>query len=416
MRIIHVNTSDQYGGAARSAYRLHASLKKAGVDSRMYVQDKEGGDGDVYSTNSKIGKLWAKIRPYIDRLPASLFRYTVAQNFSPAIVPGRAASQINSALPDIVHLHWIAMGFIRIETLKQFRQKPLVWTLHDSWAFTGGCHLPFTCTTYTARCGKCPALGSGSEYDLSRWVWNRKARIFDNLDLTVVTPSRWLGECAKRSSLFKKTRVEVIPNGLDINTYKPLDQSFCRDVLSLPKDKKVIMFGAMSSTSDKNKGFHYLVEALRRIAATSYKDEVVAVVLGADAASEDLDIGIDIRFLGRLHDDTSLAVAYSAADVFVAPSIQENLSNTVMESMACAIPCVAFDIGGMPDMIEHKRTGYLAVPYEASDLADGISWVISDQERGRELSSASRKKIEEGFSDVHCAEQYALLYRELHSC
>jgi len=381
----------------------------------MFVQEKESRDADVYSTSTKVGKLWAKIRPYIDRLPAHLFRHAVSHNFSPAIVPGQALNRINSMHPDVVHLHWIAQGFIRIEALKRLRATPIVWTLHDSWAFTGGCHLPSICTAYTKRCGKCPILGSGLEHDLSRWVWGRKARIFGSLDLTIVTPSRWLGECAKRSSLFNRTRVEVIPNGLNTHTYKPLNQDFCRDVLSLPKDKKVVMFGAISSTSDKNKGFDYLVGALRRIAATPYKGEVVAVVLGADAADGNLDIGIDIRFLGHLHDDASLAVAYSSADVFVAPSIQENLSNTVMESMACGIPCVTFDIGGMPDMIDHKRTGYRARPYEEGDLADGILWVISDPERWRELSGSSRKKIEEGFSDTHATQRYSSLYRELTS-
>lgn len=379
----------------------------------MFVQNKDSGDQEVFSGNTKTAKLLAKIRPYVDHLPATLFRHAAGQNFSPAVVPGRAINKLKILNPDVVHLHWIAHGFIRIEALKQLRYKPVVWTLHDSWAFTGGCHLPYTCTAYMEHCGRCPVLGSQSDYDLSRWVWNRKRKIVDILNLTIVTPSRWLGECARRSSLFRNIPVEVIPNGLDISTYKPRNPDFCRELLSLPKSKIIIMFGAMSSTNDTNKGFDHLLGALRIIADTPYKNKVTAVVLGADRAQKELMTGIDIRFLGHLHDDASLSAAYSAADVFVAPSIQENLSNTVMESMACGTPCVAFDIGGMPDMIGHKRSGYLASPYEESDLADGILWVISNTDRQREYSIASRKIIMEGFSDTLAAQRYAILYKNL---
>lgn len=412
-RVIHVNTSDQYGGAARAAYRLHSGLRNAGLDSRMFVQDKSSSDHNVYSSVTKLGKLAAKIRLHIDQIPVNFLQRLHGQLFSPAIVPGRAISKIKDHQADIVHLHWLANGFIKIEPLKYFRGGPVIWTLHDLWAFTGGCHYPFTCTRYEECCGRCPVLESTKEYDLSRWVWNRKNKILKKLDLTIVTPSRWMGERARKSSLFKSTRIEVIPNGIDTQLYKPLNQDFCREVLSLPKDKKIIMFGAISSTTDTRKGFDYLIAALRQIAKTSYKDELVAVVIGGNAPIEPIDIGLDIKFLGHLHDDTSLAVAYSASDVFVAPSKEENLANTVMEAMACGVPCVAFDIGGMPDMIEHQQTGYLAKPYEVEDLAEGMLWVVTDRERKRRLSSFSRQKIEEGFSEKCCAERHISLYEEL---
>jgi len=409
-RVIHVNASDKHGGAARAAYRLHSGLRKNGLDSVMFVQDKEGDDDDIYGAETKFGKLFAKIRPYIDHIPARIGRNANGQNFSPAIVPGGAARKINALQADIIHLHWLAKGFIRIESLKHFKQRPVVWTLHDSWAFTGGCHVPYTCTRYLEHCGKCPILESSTEYDLSRWVWNRKARILETLDLTIVTPSRWLGDCARQSGLFRGSRVEVIPNGIDVQTYKPLDQGFCREALSLPKDKKIVMFGAMYSTSDKNKGFDYLVSALRRIGEASLDNDMIAVVIGATAPKEEIDIGLDIRFLGQLNDDVSLVVAYSAADVFVAPSKQENLPNMVMEAMACGIPCVAFDIGGMPDLIDHQETGYLAQPYDVDQLAEGLVWAMSDKDLKRELSGSSRMKIVESFSESDIAQRYASLY------
>lgn len=412
-RIIHVNTSDKFGGAARAAYRLHSGLRSAGLGSIMFVQEKISSDYDVYCSSTKFGKLIAKIRPYIDQLPVNFHQPTHQQLFSPAIVPGRAIRKINSLRPDIVHLHWLGHGFIKIEALKNLCGVPIIWTLHDSWAFTGGCHIPYTCTRYLEHCGKCPVLGSTAESDLSRWVWNRKHKILNTLDLTIVTPSRWLGACARKSSLFKNMRVEVIPNGIDTQIYKPLNQEFCREALSLPKEKKIVMFGAISSTTDTNKGFVYLIDALRQIAETSYKDEFVAVVLGSCAPKVPINLGLDIRFLGHLHDDASLALAYSASDLFVAPSKQENLPNTVMEAMACGVPCVAFDIGGMPDMIEHQQTGYLAKPYEAEDLAEGILWVVEDCERKHKLSRCSRQKIETEFSEGRSAEKYQSLYNEI---
>ncbi|MFQ5643120.1 MAG: glycosyltransferase family 4 protein [Thiogranum sp.] len=408
-----MNTSDRHGGAARSAYRLHLGLKHAGLDSGMFVQDKEGTDSDVYGAGGKSAKLVAKLRPYVDRIPAGVLYREREHNFTPAIVPGRAIGRINALQPDIVHLHWLGKGFIRLGALKRLKPGPVVWTLHDSWAFTGGCHIPYSCTRYRERCGRCPVLDSGRDYDLSRWVWNRKSRVLGDLDLTVVTPSRWLGDCARRSGLFRDTRVEVIPNGIDVGMYKPLDQGFCRKALSLPAGKKIVMFGAMYSTSDRNKGFDYLVSALRKIAATPLRDEVVAVVIGADAPDDGVDVGLDIRFLGQLNDDTSLAVAYSAADLFVAPSKQENLPNMVMEAMACGVPCVAFDIGGMPDMIEHRKTGYLARPYEPEDLAEGMRWIIADREVKRGLSMTAREKIVANFSENLVAERYRSLYNEI---
>lgn len=412
-RILHLNTADHHGGAAKAAYRLHSGLLKAGLDSKMLVQEKQGADKTVFGPESKVSKLLVKLWPYIEWFPTKFYKGANVFNFSSAMVPGNTIRKIKRIGADVIHLHWLTKGFFRIEALRSLKDRPVVWTLHDSWAFTGGCHVPFECTRYMERCGKCPVLGSRTDFDLSRWVWRRKAQVLKGLDITIVTPSRWMAECAGRSSLFRDMRIEVIPNGVDIETYKPLDQGLCREVLSLPKEKKIILFGAMYSTSDKNKGFDYLVSAFRRIAETPYHEDVIAVVLGAEAPDEISDYGLDVRFLGYLHDDTSMAVAYSAADVFVAPSIQENLSNMILEAMSCGIPCVAFDIGGMPDMIEHKRTGYLARPYNVEDLEKGMLWVLDNNEYKSRISSSCRQKVEDNFSDTIVAKQYSALYDEL---
>jgi glycosyltransferase involved in cell wall biosynthesis len=295
-----------------------------------------------------------------------------------------------------------------VETIGKFN-KPLVWTLHDSWAFTGGCHVPFECKKYRQSCGACPVLGSSREKDLSRWTWRRKERAWRDLNLTVVTPSRWLAECARASALFRGVRVEVIPNGLDTGMFQPRPKEVARDLLDLPHDKKIVLFGAMGVAADPNKGFHLLQAALRELGRGGA--DLVAVIFGADDAAGISVPGMTVVSLGRIHDDRKLAVLYAAADLFVAPSLLENLPNTVMEAMACGTPCIAFNQGGMTDLIDHEVTGYLAQPYEAADLANGMQQLLENDGRRQEMSARCRRKVEGEFALEKVAARYAGLYR-----
>lgn len=290
---------------------------------------------------------------------------------------------------------------------------PVVWTLHDMWAFTGGCCYAGDCKAYFRSCGSCPQLNSGSGRDISYQIWNRKLRHLKKINLTVVSPSRWLAECAKLSFLFRDVRVEVIPNGLDLTQFKPIDKKIAREILGLPLNRKFILFGAMNAASDSRKGFQNLQPALQQLAVNKDTEKAELIVFGSSQPADPPDFGLQTRYLGRLHDDVSLALLYSAADVFVAPSIQENLANTVMEALACGTPCVAFDIGGMPDMIEHRLNGYLARPFEPSDLAAGIAWVLSDDSRCSALARRAREKAEAEFEIQSVAGRYAKLYGEL---
>ena len=406
-----LNAADDGGGAARAANRLHKGLQRIGIDSKMLVQIKNGDDPTVAGPVTRIGKGFGKIRPYLDCSLLQLYPNRKRIIFSPSILPGRVPSKLSALNPDVIHLHWITGGFLRVEDLRRFR-KPLFWTLHDSWAFTGGCHIPLDCTRYTQACGRCPTLGSSREHDLSRSVWRRKRNSWQGLDLTVVTPSRWLAECARSSSLFRTIRIEVIPNGLDVTRFRPVDKELARELLSLPTDKKLILFGAEKSTTDTTKGFHLLVPALRRLAGTNVREAELVVFGSADPVPSP-DFGMKAHYLGRLHDDVSLALLYSAADVFVSPSISENLPNTAMEAMACGTPCVAFNVGGMPDLIEHERTGHLARPFDPDELANGIAWVLENKERWKTLSRRSREKVEREYAIEKVAARYADLYREI---
>ena len=407
-----ISTHDIDGGAARAAYRLHKGLQSINVGSQMLVQNKQSDDYTVIAPESKVSKGIGILKPTLDSLPLQLYPQRDRSTYSVQWLPDNLAAQVAQINPDVIHLHWINGGYLKIETIARFK-KPIIWTLHDMWAFTGGCHYNGDCMNYTNSCGTCPQLHSNKEKDLSRWIWQRKARAWQNLNLTIVTPSHWLAKCAASSSLLKNVRIEVIPNGLDTQQYKPIEKSVARSILSLPEDKQLILFGAMSATSDPNKGFNFLQSALQNLSQSGWGEQVELVVFGSSQPKNPTELGLKSHYLGRLNDDISLSLVYAAADIFIAPSVQDNLPNTVMESLACGTPCVAFDIGGMPDMIDHQQNGYLAKPFNTDDLAKGIVWVLEDEERLRKLGSNSREKVEQNFTVEIQANSYMSLYKEL---
>jgi len=405
-----LNTFDEVGGAARAAVRLLSGVRAQGLDANLLVQFKTGKAEAVIGNLNPLRKLARRLKVFLGLLPVRLYPNKPESNFSPALLPDNLPAEVAGIDPDIIHLHWLGAGFLQVETLRKFN-KPLIWTLHDSWAFTGGCHVPFGCIRYRQRCGACPVLGSSRDQDLSRWTWQRKERAWRDLNLTVVTPSHWLADCVRASALFRDARVEVIPNGLDTETFQPRQKEDTRNFLGLPHDKKIILFGAVGITSDPNKGFQLLTAALEELGKGS--STLLAVVFGSGNFSGRPGLGMPVRFLGRIEDDQVLAAIYSAADVFVTPSMLENLPNTVMEAMACGTPCVAFRQGGVSDLIEHEVSGYLAEPYDVGDLARGISWVVEDRDRQAALSCRARQKVVMDFELRKVAGSYAALYREL---
>ncbi|MFM6224340.1 MAG: glycosyltransferase family 4 protein, partial [Dolichospermum sp.] len=412
MKPLLISASDINGGAARAACRLHQGLQNIGVDSQMLVQNKQSDDYTVISPASKLGKGIGKLKPILDSLPLQLYPQRDRSTYSVQWLPDNLAAQVAQINPDVINLHWINGGYLKIETIAKFK-KPIVWTLHDMWAFTGGCHYNGDCVNYTNSCGACPQLHSNKEKDLSRWIWQRKANAWKNLNLTIVTPSHWLDKCAASSSLLKNVRIEVIPNGLDTQQYKPIQKSVARNILGLPEDKQLVLFGAMIATSDPRKGFNFLQSALQNLTQSGWGEQVELVVFGSSQPKNPTELGFKSHYLGRLNDDISLSLVYAAADVFLAPSVQDNLPNTVMESLACGTPCVAFDIGGMSDMIEHQQNGYLAKPFDVDDLARGIAWVLEDKPRWVALSQCGREKVENDFTVKAQAEKYISLYQSL---
>jgi glycosyltransferase involved in cell wall biosynthesis len=417
MKVSILSYSDIEGGAARACYRLHQGLNQMGVNSQMLVQIKSSDDTTVTgSKNVGIRQVMTGLRTIGDSLPLKRYAQQKGSTYSAQWLPDRITSKLADLQPDIVNLHWANNGYLQIESLKKIQQtlqKPIVWTLHDMWSFTGGCHYNQDCDRYKTGCGQCPQIQSQRDRDLSDWVWKRKAKAWKNLDLTIVTPSVWLGQCAKASALFRDVRIEVIPYGLDTTRYKPMDRTIARQILGLPLDKQLILAGALQATSDQRKGFHLLQPALTQLSQAGWGDRAELVIFGASKPKVPIDFGLKAHYMGTLGDDISLAMLYAAADVFVAPSVQDNLPNTVMESIACGTPCVAFNIGGMPDMIDHQSNGYLARPYESGDFAQGIVWILEDADRYQKLCHQARQKAEQSFPLDRQAKRYNALFSEL---
>ena len=416
MKILILSLSDLGGGAARAAYRLHRGFLAAGIDSQMLVQNKLSGDRTVIAPKSKIQRGIAAVKPALDQIPFYLSRNRdrTINIYSAQWLPNQILNKIEQINPDIINLHWVCGGFIPIEVLGKLHQ-PLVWTLHDMWAFTGGCHYSGECDRYRQSCGACPQLGSNRKWDLSRWIWQRKAKAWRDINLTVVTPSKWLADTAKSSSLFRKFPVEVIGNGIDPQLYQNHEPLIARKILNLPTDKKIVLFGALDSTQDKRKGFSLLLAALQSLQQLESSREVELVIFGASEPDNPVDFGFKAHYVGKLNDDVTLSLLYAAADVFVAPSIQDNLPNTVLEAMFCGTPCAAFKIGGIPDLIEHQQNGYLALPFSSEDLATGIHWILADRARYQELSAKSRDRAIAKFSLDLQAQKYSRVFDNLYS-
>jgi len=412
MKILIVNTYDIEGGAARAAYRLHRALLNESIDSQMLVQSKSSADFTVSTFNlDNIGFTSRILRRFEQKFFNSFKNYphkTKTLFSTSSLHFSNIVDAINKINPDIVHLHWICNEMIKIEDIAKIKA-PIVWSLHDNWAFTGGCHIMWECEKYKNSCGTCPRLGSNKENDLSRKVWSRKQKTFSTIDnMTIVGLSKWLNNCSKDSTLLGDKKHINLPNPIDTTIFKPFDKEKSRKLWNLPKDKKLVLFGAMSSTNDINKGFKELSEALHKLQDKS----IEFVVFGSAELEESQNFGFKTHYLGHLYDNVSLVTLYSAVDVMVVPSLQEAFGQTASEALACATPAITFGHTGLLDIVDHKTNGYLAIPFDSADLARGIEWILN-AENYDELCTNAREKVLREFDSVVVAKKYIELYTDI---
>jgi glycosyltransferase involved in cell wall biosynthesis len=409
MKIVALNETDIRGGAARASYRLHQGLQSLGVDSRILVREKLTQDPTVIALRSP----WTKLGPRMNRLAYLPYSRRRTDLFCSQWFPDRIAPALRRQAPDLIQLHWITNGFMRIETLARLA-RPLVWTLHDLWPFTGGCHYPVSvghgfCDRYNQGCGLCPALGSTRQSDLSARTWQRKAQAWQQLNLHLVAPSQWLTQVAQSHPLLGRYPIHTIPHGLNLDRFAPRPQA--RQQLNLPADTFLIGFGALGEVEDDRKGFDLLRAALAVLAQGEHQRSIALVVLGTDKAPADLPY--PVYPLGIIQRDEDLAMAYSALNVMVVPSRQETFGQMVSEALACGTPVVAFKAHAMPDLILHQQNGYLAQAFDVQDLAQGLHWIMASGGRSAQLRQAARQQALQHFSETLQAERYLALYRQI---
>ena len=416
IRVLSVCTSDVSGGAARAAYRIHHGVRALGVDSHMFVKSKGSTDPDVYALpeyvpNNPIYIAYDWCRTKIQNKIQHAHWYPYKETKLNYFLSDLRGVDIHGALQninyDLLHLHWFNDRFVDIHELTKVT-KPIIWTLHDSWPFCGICHLPMDCNHYESHCESCPMLGSKRERDLAYEVFEQKRDVYNDLDLHIVTPSRWLADCVKHSALLGGFPITVIPNCIDTEVYYPMDKQEIAALFGLKPNKKYLLFGAMQAISDRNKGFDLLLNALRNVKGI----DAELIVYGTDDDLSKYKIPMPVHSLGYVRGDKQMAMLYNAADVTIVPSRSENLSNTIMESLSCGTPVVGFAIGGNGDMIEHKQNGYLAKEKDAGDLAEGIQWSISHNEN-KILGEHARAKVLDNYTIEKVATQYKELYESL---
>jgi glycosyltransferase involved in cell wall biosynthesis len=417
LKVIHLNTYEGNGGAGRACLRLSDALNANGADSSVmvYYQFKESTKARAFS-QTPFQKAKAVFNILAERYLSKGLVKALKTPFSIQWFGRSIASHPLLQDADLIHLHWINHGFLRPKDLAELEEldKPIVWTFHDSNAFTGGCHVRYSCENFHKQCGFCPLLKISGKNDISHQNWISKKKGYTNLGFHIVAPSKWMAKSIKFSSLMGAREVTVIPNTIETGIFKPYVKSEAKKLLNISPEKFVLMSGFMPSKNDKHKGTSYLIAALNDLAGRPgiVKENIELLIFGNKESIEVPEFPFKTTFLGTINNDTHLAKCYSAADAFITPSLEDNLPNTVMESLACATPVVAFKTGGIPDMVQHLVNGYLADYESSEDLATGMEWLYHE-ESALEIQKQARLTILTSFSEEVIAEKHMLLYQSL---
>ena len=416
MKILLIGKHPTTGGAAIASYRLMKALEAGGVDVKMLVQEGGIEDEGIYSTTRGWVKKKINFFHFIfERLVflrherSSSIRFL----FSPANSGESIARNPQVQEADIIHLHWINAGFLSLKSLNELLNlgKPLVWTFHDMWPFTGGCHYALDCKAYKKECGFCPYIKRPGKGDLSHRIWKKK-RLFKNSQVTVITPSKWLAGCVKESSLLSHWQLHTIHNPIDHDFYRPANREEACKRLGLDPSRKYILFGA-ATMKNTLKGFSYFLEATKILAEKGQETKDTEILLfGKSKGKSEHSFPLPAREFAFVKSKDTMIDLYSVAHLFVIPSLQDNLPNTILESLFCGTPVVGFRTGGIPEMIVHRENGYLAEYKDAADLAEGIVWGLT-VDSYETLSSNTRAMALKSFPKDLSVEKHIELYTSL---
>lgn len=405
---MHLNYSDLNGGAARAAFRIYRSQQEFGIDSYLRVIQKQSDDWRVIGPQSRTERTINFLKP---RLVNYLLSRITQQNKviqSISLLPSNVLNEINQSQANVINLHWVCNEMLSISQISKIRI-PVVWTLHDMWPFCGVDHY-VNQDIYAGNFVELPLNGNFLKAFINRWTLNRK-RVHWKNPIHLIAPSNWMAQSIQQSELMKHWPVTVIPNPIDLNLWKPINQNLAREIFGLPSNCRLILFAAAGGQSDLRKGYDLFKDATLSL-ANKLKDFYILVLGQSAPRSINSDLA-NVRFMGHLSDDVSLALLYSAADAVVIPSRQDNLPNIGIEACACGVPVVAFNIGGLPDIVDHAKTGYLAEPYDVEDLANGLEWVLGDDDRLTQLKAYSRDRAINNWGYEQVAKKYLDLYKTI---
>lgn len=405
MTILHISATDNRGGSGRAAYRIHRGLRARGVRSRMLVGQRTTDDPDIAPLRSTplraVDRIVGKT---LDR-----FGYQYLGYPSTLVLPRHPWFRE----ADVVQLYNTHGGYFNHLALPLLsRRKPIVWRLSDLWPMTGHC-------TFDAHCGsskfggRCPNLKTypALPRDTAATLWRAKQWAYDRSQLTIVAPTQWMARMAQESPLLGRFPVHVIPNGVDTVIFHPMSKVEARRALGIPIDRPTICFGA-NNLDEPRKGAHEFTAALARL-APGLRPLVTVLTIGSGRREWRAPAPFVTHTLGHLSDDAALAQAYAAADVFVAPAIADQLPNTILESMACGTPVAAFAVGGIPEAVTHRETGYLAKPGDAADLARGIELLCTDPAFATACVEHGRRRTVHDFAFDQQTQRYLRLYERV---
>jgi glycosyltransferase involved in cell wall biosynthesis len=408
MKVIHLNTSD-YGGAGEAVYRLHKGLIEKGIESEMWVNRSSREDCTIKGPIGTLSKFLSFIRRYIKFPILKLFQTQNPILHSISILPSKWVKKVNQSDADIINLHWIQHEMLSISDISRI-QKPIVWSIHDMWIFCGAEHIAWDSRWkdgYTKK--NQPAHEKG--LDINRWTWSRKYKHWKK-PLQIVAPSRAYKNFVKNSKLIKSWPVTTIPNIIDENLWKPVKKDIARKLYDIKDEDFIILFGTSNANLEHHKGFDLLSAALKLLYQKNKKKNIKLMVFGQSKPHTVPDLGFSVQYLGYIYDQTHLCQLYSLADAMAVPSRQESFCQVACEAHACALPVIAFNTGGLSDIVDHKKTGYLAKKFDVTDYCNGIEWVFENRIRNK-LGEKARQRILNNFNKELSLKKYIELYKSI---
>jgi glycosyltransferase involved in cell wall biosynthesis len=407
LKISILNSSDSSGGAARAAYRIHQALRRNGIDSSLLVNESVTGDWTVSGPQSRQMRLFNKLRGILGYSFNLLHTSGNPIIHSLALIPSKWPKQINTSSADLIHMIWINNEMMSIKDVAKIK-KPLIWTLQDMWAFCGAEHVTED-RRYLEGYSKQNRPNYESGIDINRFTWARKKKVWKT-PINIVAPSSWMADRVRSSELMKTWPVTVIANPIDIDRWFPVNKPLARELLCLPVGVPLLLFGTSGANNAPHKGFDLLKKSIKSLVG---KLNMHLVIFGEFEPEKLPNFGFPVHYMGYMRDDLTMQVLYSAADIVAIPSRVDNLPNVGIESLACGTPVLAFNTCGLPDIVRHKETGYLASAFDVDDFANGVLWLLEDKDRHALISKNARNDAVERFSYPVIASKYQALYESV---